>query len=157
VLADFTERYDRYFILQQSAVFSPATLPEPWARKAGEQAMHVQLLDGPYPGLNFIEPAPDWTGHSAVAVDLTNPTRLPLQLVLRVHDAAHNNEHIDRFNRRFELPPRTRQVIRIPLKDVAAGPRTRELDLRKVAGMIIFRSDDSPRANELYLSRAWLE
>ncbi len=23
--------------------------------------------------------------------------------------------------------------------------------------MIIFRTDDSPRANELYLSRAWLE
>ncbi|WP_116808676.1 hypothetical protein [Steroidobacter cummioxidans] len=157
VVADFTERYDRYFILQQSAEFSQAKLPEPWASKAGEEAMHVQLLDGPYPGLDFIELRPDWSGYSALAVDLTNPTPLALHLVLRVHDAAHNNQPTDRFSRRFELPPRTRQVIRIPLQDVAAGPSTRELDLRNVAEMIIFRTDDSPRANELYLSRAWLE
>ncbi|WP_129642740.1 VanZ family protein [Peristeroidobacter agariperforans] len=157
VLADFTERYDRYFILQQWAKFSPAKLPTPWASKEGEAAMHVELFDTAFPGLDFIELRPDWSGYSTLAVDLTNPTPLPLQLVLRVHDAAHNNEWSDRFNRRFELAPRTRQIIRIPLQDVAAGPSTRELDLRHVAGMIIFRTEDSPRASELYFSRAWLE
>jgi hypothetical protein len=157
VLADFTERYDRYFILQQSAEFSPAELPAPWASSAGENAMHVELFDGPYPGLDFIELRPDWSAYSTLAVDLTNPTPLRLSLLLRVHDATHNDQPSDRFGRRFELPSRTRQVIRIPLKDIAAGPRTRELDLRHVAGMIIYRADDSPRANELYLSRAWLE
>lgn len=157
VLADFTERYDRYFILQQWAEFSPAKLPAPWASQAGEGAMHVDLLDGPYPGLEFIEPRPDWSGYSTLAVDLTNPTPLALQLELRVHDAAHNYQPADRFSRRFDLAPRTRQVIRIPLQDVAAGPRTRKLDLRNVAGMIIYRTDKSPRASEVYLSRAWLE
>ncbi|MFC4314922.1 hypothetical protein ACFPN2_38020 [Steroidobacter flavus] len=157
VLADFTERYDRYFILQQSAEFSPAELPAPWASKAGEGAMHVALFDGPYPGLDFIELRPDWSAYSTLAVDLTNPTPLSLTLLLRVHDVAHNNQPTDRFSRRFELPSRTRQVLRIPLRDIAAGPRTRELDLRNVAEMIIFRTDDSPRANELYFSRAWLE
>lgn len=157
VLADFTVRYDRYFILQQSARFSPARLPAPWASEAGEKAMRVELLDGPYPGLDFIELRPDWSGYATLAVDLTNPTPLALQFVLRVHDAAHDNQPADRFSRRFELAPRTRQIIRIPLQDVAAGPRARELDLRNVAGMIIFRTDDSPRANELYFSRAWLE
>jgi len=157
VLADFTARYDRYFILQQSARFSPARLPAPWASEAGEKAMHVELLDGPYPGLNFIELGPDWSGYTTLAIDLTNPTSLALRFVLRVHDAAHNNHPNDRFSRRFELAPRTRQIIRIPLQDVAAGPSARELDLRRVAGMILFRTDDSPRANELYLARAWLE
>ncbi len=157
VLADFTQQYDRYFILQQSAEFSPAELPAPWASTAGEGAMHVALLDGPYPGLDFIELRPDWSAYSTLAVDLTNPTPLSLQLVLRVNDSAHNNEPTDRFSRRFELPPQTRQVIRIPLRDIAAGPNTRELDLRNVAEMIIFRTDDSPRAEELYFSRAWLE
>lgn len=157
VLADFTEQYDRYFILQQSAKFSPAKLPTPWASKPAEEALHVELLDGPSPGLDFIEPRPDWSGYATLAVDLTNPTPLPLQFVLRVHDATHNYQSTDRFNRRFELAPRTRQIIRIPLQDVAAGPSTRKLDLRNVAEMIIFRADDSPRANELYFSRAWLE
>jgi hypothetical protein len=157
VLADFTERYDRYFILQQSAEFSAAELPAPWAGKPGEEAMHVALFDGPYPGLDFIELWPDWSAYSTLAVDLTNPTPLRLTLLLRVHDVTHNNQPTDRFSRRIELPSRTRQVIRIPLQDIAAGPRTREMDLRNVTEMIIFRTDDSPRANELYFSRAWLE
>jgi VanZ family protein len=157
VLSDFTQSYDRYFVLQQSAALSPASMPAPWASKAGEQAMHVQLLNGAYPGLDFIETPPDWSGYSTLAIDLTNPTSLSLQFVVRVHDVAHNQQFGDRFNQRFELPPGTRQVFRIPLQDVAAGPRARKLDLRQVAGVVIFRTDDSPRVSELYFSRAWLE
>lgn len=157
VLADFSQRYDRYFILQQSAEFSPVTMPAPWARAKDESAMRVRLLDGPYPGMNFIEVPPDWSGYSTLAVELTNPTPMNLQFILRVHDARHNNQPEDRFGRRFELPAGTREIVRVPLQDIAAGPKTRRLDLHRVAGMIIFRTDDSPPAGELYLSRVWLE
>lgn len=157
VLADFSQRYDRYFILQQSAEFSPVTMPAPWMRAKDESAMRVRLHEGPYPGMNFIEPLPDWSGYSTLAVDLTNPTPLNLQLILRVHDAEHDNRPGDRFSKRFELPAGTREVLRIRLQDIAAGPTTRRLDLRQVAGLIIFRADDSPPAAELYLSRVWLE
>jgi hypothetical protein len=156
VLADFTERYDRYFIFQQAADLSPASMPQTWAKSAGEQALHVRLLDGAYPGLEFIELPPDWSGYSTLAVDLTNPTPLGLQFVVRVHDAAHDKQVSDRFNRLFNLSPHTRKVLRIPLQDIATAPRTRELDLHQIAGMIIFCTDSS-RANELYFSRAWLE
>lgn len=157
VLADFSQRYDRYFILQQSSEFSPARMPAPWARADEESAMRVRLLDGPYPGLDFIELLPDWSGYATLVVDLTNPTPLNLRLVLRVHDAAHDNQPEDRFSKRFELPAGTRQELRVPLQDIAAGPKTRRLDLHRVAGLIIFRAEDSPRAGELYLSRVWLE
>lgn len=119
--------------------------------------MRVRLLEGPYAGLNFIELPPDWSRYSTLAVDLTNATPVSLRLVLRVHDATHNNQPEDRFSKRFELPPGARQVWRVPLQDIAAGPKSRRLDLRHVAGMIIFRADDSPRTDELYLSRVWLE
>lgn len=157
VLVDFSQRYDRYFILQQSAEFSPAQMPTPWAHASDETALRAKLLEGPYPGLNFIEPLPDWSSYETLAVDLTNPTPLNLRLVLRVNDAAHDNQPEDRFSKRFELPAGTRQVLRVPLQDIAAGPKTRRLDLRRIAGMIIFRADDSPPAGELYLSRVWLE
>ncbi len=157
VLADFSQRYDRYFILQQSAEFSPVRMPAPWARFEDESAMRVRLLDGAYPGMNFIELLPDWTDYSTLALDLTNPTPMNLRLVIRVHDLAHDNQPADRFSKRIELPAGTRQVVRIALDEIAAGPRTRGLDLHHVAGMIVFRADDSPPAGELYLSRAWLE
>ena len=157
VLSDFTQRFDRYFILQRSAELSPAPMPKQWARTAGEKAMHVRMLDEQYAGLDFIELRPDWSGYSTLAIDLTNPTPLGLQFVLRVHDTGHDNHASDRFNGLFELPPGTRRVFRIPLRDIAAAPRERTLDLRQVAGMIIFRTDDSPRVGEIYFSRAWLE
>jgi hypothetical protein len=157
VLADLSHHYDRYFILQNSSEFSPAKLPARWAAAPGESAMRVRLLNGPYPAMIFIELRPDWSAYSTLAVDLTNPTPLNLQLALRVHDAAHDNQVADRFNRIFEVPAGTRKVIRIPLSEVAAGPTTRTLDLRRVAGMIIFRAAESPPAGELYLSRVWLE
>lgn len=157
VLADFSQRYDRYFIFQQSSEFSPVTMPAAWARAKDESAMRVRLLEGPYPGMNFIEPLPDWSAYSTLAVDLTNPTPMNLQLILRVHDVAHNNQPDDRFGKRFELPPGTRQIWRIPLQDIATGPKSRRLDLHRVAGLIIFRAEDSPPAGELYLSRVWLE
>ena len=157
VLADFSQHYDRYFILQSSSEFSPAKLPAPWATAPNESAMRVRLLDGPYPAMDFIEVPPDWSAYSTLAVDLTNPTPLNLQLVLRVHDATHNNQVADRFNQLFELPAGTRKVLRVSLQEIAAGPETRTLDLRQVAGMIIFRADGSPPAGELYLSRVWLE
>lgn len=157
VLADFSQRYDRYFILQKSADFSPVIVPEAWRKQAGETALRVRLLDGAYPGMDFIELLPDWSGYSTLAVDLINPTPLDLQLLLRVHDAAHNNQPDDRFGKRILLPAGSREVIRIPLHEIAAGPKGRRLDLKQIAGMILFRTDDSPPAGELYLSRAWLE
>jgi VanZ family protein len=157
VLVDFSQRYDRYFIFQQSSDFSPMKLPAPWAHATDESAMRVRLLDGPYPGLNFIELPPDWSAYHTLAVDLTNPTPMNLQLVLRIHDAEHNNQPEDRFSKRFELPPGTREILRVRLDDVAAAPKSRRLDLHRIAGLIIFRAEDSPPAGELYLSRVWLE
>jgi hypothetical protein len=157
VLADFSQHYDRYFILQQSAEFSPMKMPAPWAKASDEGALRVRLLDGSYPGMSFIELLPDWTKYSALALDLTNPTPLNLLLVVRVHDRGHDNQPEDRFSERLELPAGTRQVFRIPLQRIAAGPKSRALDLRQVSGLIIFRSEDSPAAGELYLSQAWLE
>jgi succinate dehydrogenase hydrophobic anchor subunit len=157
VIADLSQRYDRYFILQKAAEFSPVTMPKPWAAAPDESALRVRLLEGAYPGMDFIELRPDWSRFATLAVDLTNPTPLNLQLVLRVHDAAHTNQPADRFSKRIELPAGTRAVVRIPLREIAAGPRTRTLDLRQIAGVIIFRADDSPPAGEWYFSRMWLE
>ncbi len=122
VLADFTERYDRYFILQQSAEFSPASMPAPWASKAGEQAMHVQLLDGSYPGMNFIEAPPDWSRYSTLAMDFTNPTSSSLRFVVALHDATHSIPESDRFNQVIELPPGTRQVFSPAIASSRSAP-----------------------------------
>jgi len=156
MLADFTGKYDRYFIEQKNSTVEPAQLPAPWATREGEPAMLVKFVGGDYPGIAIIETPPDWRAYASLALDLTNPTDAELPLTLRVHDAQHNQAYSDRYNTSLSIPARTRSVLRISLADVRHGPATRLLDLDRVAGVVMFRQRGS-QAGQMYVSRVWLE
>lgn len=156
VLADFSRDFDRYFIGHRATFLEHASLPAELAARGGERALRVIFLDDPYPGIKFMETPGDWTGYSTLSFDVTNSTATQLELVVRIDDAYHNEQYEDRFNKTFRLPPRTRRVLRIPLSEVRAGPTKRELDMRHIDSMVLFRGE-TLSAEEMYLSRAWLE
>lgn len=156
VLADFTQQLDTYFIAAQWAALDLQALPEQWANRPGELAMRVTFEEGPWPGVDFAEPAPDWRGYTNLAIDITNPSGAELVLGLRVHDAHHDNRYEDRFNRTLNVPPLTRTILRIPIADIHTGPQTRAMDLKQIADYLLFRSGRSA-AREMYVGRVWLE
>ena len=79
-------------------------------------------------------------------------------MVLRVHDLQHDNRLEDRFNRSISVGAESRVRIALPLTDVEAGPLDRRIDLRHVAGLILFVTDSSARpGTQLYVTRIWLE
>jgi VanZ family protein len=156
VLADFTRHLDLFFVEPQRARIEHRPMAAPWAASPGESTLQVDFGSGPWPGLNFLEPAPDWRSYAALALDLTNPADVPLTLVLRVHDVRHDNRREDRFNRTFQVPPRTRTVLRVPLAEIESAPRARSLDIGHVAGLILFRADSSA-APQMDVSKVWLE
>jgi VanZ family protein len=106
----------------------------------GRKALRVELVSGWYPGvfLNFF-PA-DWRGYAALQMHIHHSLPEPLELHLRIHDQHHraaDNLHSDRFNSTVVLNQGWNR-IRVPLAEVASGPRERELDLRRVAGVGLF-------------------
>jgi hypothetical protein len=110
------------------------------------------------PGLQLFEPEPDWRGHSVLKIDLVNPGDRSLRLVVRVHDAMHDQRHEDRFNRAFTLAPGSRRVLEIPIDDIESAPRGRPLDLSRVAAIGLFEgSRPAPVGAVFYLARIWLE
>jgi VanZ family protein len=155
VLVDFSHDFDRYFVGQRSTAIDYAPLP-PWAVKTNDSALRVTFLAGSYPGIDIAEPLPDWSAYSTLAFDLTNPTPLDLDLVLRVDDAHHNQQYADRYNKTYRLPAHSRTVLRVPLSEIQSGPVARLLDLHNMASVVLFREQGS-RASQMYLSRAWLE
>lgn len=156
VIADFTSRYDRYFVGRNGALIEPVRMPAAWAERASESAMRVRFLPAPYPGIDFFELSPDWRHHSALVMDLTNPTPIPLELSLLVMDVHHDYALEDRYSTTLQLPAATRRRIRIALKDIEAGPPERSIDLANMAGIVMFRARHS-QAAEMYVSRVWLE
>lgn len=154
-LVDFSRDYDRYFVLQQNALLAPAQVPPQWAAAPGESALQVRLQAGPYPGIHLIEPRPDWSRFSTLALDLTNPGPDDLTLTLRVHDEAHTWASDDRFNRSLTLRAGARETVRVALDDIRRAPRGRSLQLERIAGIVLFSA--TPSQAEFLLSRVWLE
>jgi hypothetical protein len=154
-LADFTHSYDRYFIRQRYATVEAAEMPSALANAAGETAMRVRLTAQIYPGIEFVEPYPDWTAHSTLLLDLTNPGPKDLVLRLRVNDEGHTEELTDRFNRYLTLRAGAREVFRVDLEDVRRAPRGRLMNLGAIASMTLFSPE--PVDADFLVSRAWLE
>jgi VanZ family protein len=149
---------DLYFIEVRDAQLERDRLPSPWAGDVAIPSLLVRASGGEFPGVSHTEPQPDWHGYSRLRADLTNPANEPLRLTLRVHDAEHNQDFSDRYNRTFEIPARSRQVISVPLVQIEEGPDRRKLDLEHVAGLILFTSGADARVGrEFYVTRLWLE
>lgn len=155
-LAAFSAAPDLYFVAPQWSRVRIARLPAQWIAAPGESALHVTFETGPYPGISFYEPSPDWSGYATLALDLINPTAESLTLVLRANDRQHDNTYEDRFNRELTIAAGARSVVRIPISDIAAAPRARTMDLSHMTSFILFRTDHS-RAAEMYVARVSLQ
>jgi hypothetical protein len=122
------------------------------------QALRLARLDlapGLYSGITFDEPYPDWRGRDALAWTIVSDLDQPLPIVIRVHDAAHDQRFSDRFNRRFTIAPGVNR-LRIPIDDIRNAPDRRKMDLRRVRGVILFAFDLKKPAS-LFLGPLHLE
>lgn len=157
VIARFSSWRDLYFISSPTAHLSLQPLPEPWAQPGDHLSVRVDFTGGTWPGVSHDEPQPDWRGFSTLVVDVTNPAEAPLPLQVRVHDATHDQRREDRFNREFIISPATREHLRIALAEIAAGPTKRTLDMRRIAGIVVFASLKAAPNGCFYLNQIWLE
>jgi hypothetical protein len=157
VIADYRRSLDDYFLDYRSVSISHEPLPVRWSGFDGESALRVSFEPGRWPGIELFEVEPGWTGFDALVLDLTNPADRSVELIVRVHDRAHNGDLDDRFNRRLTLRPETRSTIRIPLEDVRNAPRSRSLNLSRVSTLMLFVDGDRVAGGEIFVSSIRLE
>jgi VanZ family protein len=105
-----------------------------------EGALRVALRAGRYPGFSLDDFPRDWRGWHSLVVDLDNPSGTDLAVTCRIHDARHNQQYSDRFNRRLVLQP-GRQQLRIDLAAVAVAPRGRAMDMSAIHFPMCFAID----------------
>lgn len=100
----------------------------------------LRLAPVRYAGISIIEPEPDWRDRDILALDLYSVQPVPFDLVLRIHDARHDQAYTDRYNRPLTLAPGANR-IRIPLAEVRDAPAGRRMDMAHIAGVILFIPD----------------
>lgn len=110
------------------------------ARKG--DALEVEFVGGPWPGVSLHEPVADWSGYRTLLIDVENPDDEKLEITVRVHDRGHWQNYSDRFNRHYELAAGERRTLKIDLEDVARAPKGRRMDMRQISNIALFR--DTP-------------
>ncbi len=147
---------DGRFAEPHAASLSYAQLPEPYRRPGDADSVRLGFKPGGTPGLQVVEPYPDWRDYDVLALDVTNPSSLPAVFIVRVLDAVHDWSSEDRFNQRVVIPAATRVTVRISLEAVAASPANRRMDMGSIANLMLYarRPLDS---DSFYVTRIWLE
>jgi len=153
-LADFETRWEQR-LYAGSLVRGLKIVPSPGiAFHTGERTALLNLSRASVPGLKLF-PYSDWSGFEELVFTVASASASPIEIILRIHDQEHNNEHDDRYNQRFVVPVEP-LTIRIALSDIAARPAKRKLDLRNIDAIIIFVS--SPTGNEkIYIDNIHLD
>jgi VanZ family protein len=117
-------------------------------------ALAVEFVRGPWPGVSLHEPVPDWSGYQTLLIDVENPDPVKLGLTVRIHDRGHWQNYSDRFNRHFELAAHERRTLRIDLREVARAPRGRVMNMSQVSNLALFRdAQDGARHLRIYTLR----
>lgn len=132
-------------------------LPRLWQRGSSLDAYFSHDNGASYPGLSLDEPWPDWRGYANLEVVVSNRSDAPVQVVLRVHDRQHTFRLEDRYNQSFDLLPQTQQTLSVPIAQIEDAPKGRRMDLRQIAGVILFRAaqdrDQEVDVEEIRLAR----
>jgi hypothetical protein len=156
VLVSMGPRADGLFARPHAARVSYVQLPEPYRRPGDMDSMRLEFTRGARPGLQVLEPYPDWRNHDVLVLDVTNPSPQPAQFMLRILDATHDWSNDDRFNQPVVIPGAARTTLRISLEAIAASPARRRMDMGAIANVMLFALQPLD-TDAFYVTRIWLE
>jgi len=129
--------WERERISGGSSRIVPNGAPPALAAQAGFPLARVELGSGVYPGVTFDEPYPDWRAYRRLVLTIASDLDAPLEMTVRVHDAAHDQRFADRFNRRLVVAPGVNRFA-IAIEDIRSAPDRREMDMTRVRGIVLF-------------------
>jgi len=155
VIMDFSAGWSGPFLELRDAVLDPVMPARTVAPPGGHHLAQLTLEAGRYPGITIVDPYPDWSGYKTLVVNIYSDMPWPDGLILRIHDRLHNNIQTDRFNRMLAID-KGMNHFRIPLAAIEAAPAGRRMDLRHIAGLVLF-AHPVQQSFKLYPGRIWLE
>ena len=139
VLVSFDERWETgLYRPLHSTQLSTIAPPDEWPVQNGH-VMAMDLSAIRYSGI-VIDPYRDWTGYDSISFLAASTDGKEHRITIRIHDAEHNQQYEDRFNKAITVGPKAARY-EIPLTEIRDSVRNRRFDLSKIAGIIVFKVD----------------
>ena len=115
--------------------------PADWVGDPDRKICHVAFYpEQEFPNIHLREPAQDWSAGKAFTFEIYSPSEEAVELELRINDVQHDqsgDDYYDRFNRVLKIPP-GHSKISIPLSEIKAAPKNREMDMSHICGLFFF-------------------
>ena len=139
MLGDFESAIEsRYFEKSYSGVFTRVLAPKEWSSNHSTVA-RVEFHPGSWPGLQAFDLRGNWGKYQNLKFSVFNPQNENLNLVVRIHDASHNQEHSDRFNQTFAIKPGEHEIS-IPIEKIKTTRSGREMKMGKIRVLMLYMS-----------------
>jgi hypothetical protein len=146
-LVQLNSTLGRHFLLASEARVAPTI----------DGGLLVQPDPGHWPGVSLDEVWPDWRDYSTLVVDLSNPGTQAFGIFVRIDDRRPDPQYKERYNQQFQLPPQSRRVVRIPLREIQSAPSGAAIDLAHMQKIMLFEDGSTPtyafHLNSLRLER----
>lgn len=138
-LVDFSYGWEHHFYYVNGSVFNAVAPPQDWPEDAvrPDKVARVTSQPGNWPGFVMLDVAQDWSGYRRFELDVHLDESTEMPFVVRVHDIEHNHQAEDRFRHELMLQPGF-QTISIPIEEIAMAPVDRTMDIRRIAGFILY-------------------
>jgi len=155
VIMNFDSDCGTYFVSTHHADLAKVTTPGGWRGQRSSHVAKITLHHAHFPGVEIVEPPPDWSHYRQLNIELFSEQLEPFLMVVRINDEKHNNELLDRFNRKIKVDPGDNK-IQISLDQIKTAPKGREMNMHAIKGMIIFMAGPQ-QEYQFYLGPIWLD
>lgn len=155
LICSFESIWEGWFIRLQDAELLRTPLPARWAEAGSDHVGRLTFLAAAYPGLAVQEPYPDWADYRFFKFSIFSELDKPVTLGLRIDDSYYNNSYEDRFNQSILAKPGITQIV-IPIDEIRSGPAHRNLDMTRIAAILLFASSPE-RSFTIFIDNFQLE
>ncbi|MCI5164778.1 MAG: VanZ family protein [Candidatus Electrothrix sp. GM3_4] len=120
----------------------------------GQHSLQVRLLTDTYSGASLASFPGNWKGFDSLFFSIYSCDD-NLKLTCRIHDAEHNHQYSDRFNKRFILKKGWNDLM-ISLDDIEKAPVDRLMNTAKIKQIMFFVSRQE-REHTIYIDYIYLK
>lgn len=139
IIGDFENTAaSRYIEETYRGVLRRVPAPEAWETNKSMVA-EVAFHPAPWPGIHAFDLRGDWQDYTNFKFDVFNPQNEALELVVRIHDASHNTEHNDRFNKTLSIKPGAKEIS-IPISKIENTRSGRKMKMNKIRVIMLYMS-----------------
>ncbi len=104
---------------------------------SGDHSLKVVTISGTWSGVRYAAGEQDWRGYRALSMTIYNPGAA-FKLNIRIDDGiTAAPAYSERYNGRVAVNNGVNTVL-LPLDEIAAGPKSRSLELSSIRKMVLF-------------------